>query len=43
VGDSCSIMANDCELIANYDMNVSLGEGWFQIDIHDFLIFGTCD
>ena len=43
VGSSCSIMINDCELTIDYDMDVSLGKGWFQINRHDFLIFGTCD
>ena len=41
VGDSCSIMSNDYELTMDYDMIVSVGKGWFQINIHDVLIFAT--
>ena len=37
VVDSCSIMANDYELTMHYDMTVSLGNNWFQIDRYDCL------
>ena len=37
VGDSCSIMTDDYELTMDYDMIISLGNGWFQIDRYDFL------
>ena len=30
-------MSNDYELTMDYDMIVSLGKGWFQIDIYDCL------
>ena len=42
VGDSCSIMTNDIEVIFYYEMVVSLGRGWFKINRHDFFIFGKC-
>ena len=32
IGDSCSIMSNDYELTMDYDIIVSHGKGWFQID-----------
>jgi len=37
------IMIDECELIVEYDMFVSLGKGWFQIHRYDALICGTCD
>jgi len=37
VGDSCLIMSNDYYLTMDYDMIVSLGKGWFQIDRYDCL------
>ena len=37
LGDSCSIMPNDCELAMDYDMMVSLGKGWVQIYRYDCL------
>lgn len=43
VGASCNIMINECDLIADYDMVVSLGKCWFIINRHNVLIFGTCD
>ena len=35
VGDSCSIMDYDYELTMDYEMIVSLGNGWFQYNIYD--------
>ncbi len=32
VGDNCSIMSNDYDLAMDYDIIVSIGKGWFQID-----------
>jgi len=37
VVDSCSIMSNDYELTMDYDMIISLGKVWFQIDTYDCL------
>ena len=37
VGDSCSIMSNNYELIMDYDMIIILGQCWFQIDKYDSL------
>jgi len=36
IGDSCSIMPNDYELIMDYDMVVRFGKG-FQINRYDCL------
>lgn len=36
VGDNWSIMTDDYELTMDYDMIVSLGNGWFQINRYDF-------
>jgi len=37
-------MPNDYEMTMDYDMMVSLGKGWFQIDRYDFLdIWNMCE
>ena len=44
IGDNCSIMSNDYELTMDYDMIVSLGKGWLQIDRYDCLdIWNMCE
>ena len=37
------IMNDECELIVDYDMDISFDKGWFKINRYVVLIFGTCD